>query len=32
MLCVKGVDKMSIEDIADFLNTKARSMKKSDGG
>lgn len=32
LVCVQGVDKMSIEDIASFLNDKAQKMKKSDGG
>jgi hypothetical protein len=32
LICIKGVDKMSIEDIASFLNEKAGKMKKNDGG
>ena len=32
LLLVKGVDKMSIEDIASFMNNKARNMKKDNGG
>ena len=32
MVCVKGVDKMSVEEIADFIKSKTSKMKKSDGG
>ena len=32
MICIKGVDKMSVEDIADFIKTKTSKMKRSDGG
>ena len=29
---IKGIDKMSVEDIASYLKEKAGKMKKSDGG
>ena len=32
MVCVKGVDKMSVEDIAEFIKNKTSKMRKSDGG
>lgn len=32
LLCVKGVDKMSVEDIAAFIKEKTSKMKKSGGG
>ena len=32
MICVKGVDKMSVEEIAEFIKTKTSKMKKSEGG
>jgi hypothetical protein len=32
VVCIKGVDKMSVEDIASYLREKATSMKRSSGG
>jgi hypothetical protein len=32
MILIKGVDKMSVEDIADFIRQKVSKMKRSDGG
>jgi len=32
MITIKGVDKMSIQDIASFIQEKAKGMKKSSGG
>ncbi len=32
MVCIRGIDKMSVEDIASYLREKASKMKKSDGG
>lgn len=32
IVCIRGVDKMSVEDIASFIKDKASKMKKSSGG
>ncbi len=32
VVCVKGIDKMSVEDIASFIREKGTRMKKSSGG
>ncbi len=31
-VCIKGVDKMSVEDIASFIKEKAKGMKRNEGG
>lgn len=32
IICLKGVDKMSVEDIASYIKAQAGKMKKSSGG
>lgn len=32
VICVKGVDKMSVQDIASFIRGKASGMKRNSGG
>jgi hypothetical protein len=32
IVCLKGIDKMSVEDIASFIRDQATKMKRSSGG
>jgi hypothetical protein len=32
MMCIRGVEKMSVEDIRTFIKDKSSKMKRSEGG